>query len=183
MPRAPSNPWFTVHCFKNLNLSEWRLGSERPLAVKSPINVYVTLRLGGSRSDRQKQVMKQLCSPARLLSSHAFPQPLLCVRHCTSRSLVAPRTVREEREHWARWEGSKPVGKEADLSWDAGLLGSLVWPKRAVLPAPFATSLWELHPSPWQKGLPQLWIKESAKMPSSKEVTSHHSLKAKLFFQ
>lgn len=36
---------------------------------------------------------------------------------------------------------------------------------------------------PGREGFPWLWIKESAKMPFSKEVTSHHSLKAKLFFQ
>lgn len=172
MWRAPISAEFTVYCFKNLNLSvqspwTWATTCLQRALIKCLHDTWV---LGGSRSDRQKP-MKWLCPPMGLLPSNAFPYyvpvtapPGLWRPHSLSRKKV--------REHWVWWEGSKPWARQPTR---LGTLGCWV-------PWAGQRELFRLHHLPLasesstrlpgREGCSWLWMKESAKMPPSKEATS-----------
>ena len=152
MWRAPISPEFTVHCFKNLNLSvrsPWTWATT--CLQRALINVYMTPGSWG-----QQKCQAETDEMALPPNGTPFLKriPLLCARHCTPRSLEAPLTVQEESQGTLSVVGGKPaVGKEADLPGDPWLLGSLSWPKRALSAAPLATGLWQQHPAPGHRGL------------------------------
>lgn len=153
MPRAPSNPKFTVHCFKNLNLSVRRLWTWTTTCLQEP---YKCLRdtwvLGAAEVTGRSRWWNSFAPQWDFFpQTHSLHPYYVSVTALPGLGWPHGLSGKKVRERWAWWEGSKPVGKEVDLSWAAGFPG---WPKRALLPAPFATSLWELHPSPWQRGLP-----------------------------